>query len=168
MKCTRFTRACLAPDLWHIPALCSLPATSPYRPLASSLCLSPPRSHSLPRSVSLTLSSPLRLSLSLLFCATLFLGSNPNLQSHKPLPLSVFWQASGRDFTAFIQSIAVTSLLCSSQQNCKHFLRSLSPALFFSPPCNPSLCRSLFSLSSPSWCICLCLRAAASHIGATV
>src|SRR4029434_9290807 len=78
MKCTGLTRACLAPDLWHIPALCSLPATSPYRPLASSLCLSPPRSHSLPRSVSLTLSSPslaLSLSLSLLFCATLFLGS---------------------------------------------------------------------------------------------
>lgn len=42
--------------------------------------------------------------------------------------LSLFWQTSGRDFTAFTQSIAVTSLLCSSQQNCKHF-----PSLSLSP-----------------------------------
>lgn len=67
--------------------------------------------------------------------------------------LSLFWHTSGRDFTAFTQSIAVTSLLCSSQQNCKHFpslSRSLSLSLFVRlfPPLSsahlaPSACCSL-------------------------
>src|SRR4029434_10281282 len=96
MKCTGLTRACLAPDLWHIPALCSLPATSPYRPLASSLCLSPPRSHSLPRSVSLTLSSP-SLSLSPL-CF--------------PLPINNGQRRSPIDFF-YVQVINVENILFS-------------------------------------------------------